>query len=541
MIINNVCKNNHILRIGNQKERITFANHYNDMNQENSKKTIILLLAISAVVRALLAGWVELGTDEAYYWTYAKYPDWSHFDHPGMVGWVIQLFTLNLLVDSEFFMRLASVVFMTANTWIMYHIGKELKDETAGLWTALLYTASIYAFVITGVFILPDTPLSLFWLLAFWMFVRYLKQNLGKHLLLAGLFVGLSVLSKYTGAFLWLGFLLYILCFDRKQFKKPALYLALLITVICSLPILIWNIQNDFISFRFHEDRVSLFGPVTPINFGNELIGEIFYNNPVNFVIAIIALVAAFRKKLPIDLRHQRLILFAALPMIGLFLLFSLMRPTLPHWSAPGYNLLILLSAVWLSTIDGKKARRTVTAALAFLTLTIVIGTAEIKTGFYTMDHHTEPTALGKDDLTLDVYGWRQVCDGFKTIREQQIAKGEMKEEDPIIGHYWFPTASFHYYVGRPLDMDVMGYGSLEEIHKYRRINDKTAGYQKGADYWYLADSHYFIDPFEIFAYTNFKHIEQVGVIPVTRNGKVVRNIYVYECKGLVYIPKVLQ
>lgn len=511
------------------------------MHPESSKKKIILLLVVSAVIRALLAGWVELGTDEAYYWTYAKYPDWSHFDHPGMVGWVIQLFTLNLFVDSEFFMRLASIVFMTVNTWVMYRIGRELKDETAGLWTALLYTASIYAFVITGVFILPDTPMSLFWLLAFWMFIRYLKKSQNKHLLAAGLFIGLCILSKYTGAFLWAGFLLYILFFDRKQFKNPLLYVSLLITALCCLPILIWNIQNDFVSFRFHEDRVSFFGPLHPAGFFTELGGEIFYNNPVNFVVACLALVAVFRKKLPVDRCHQRLILSTALPLIGLFLLFSLTRPTLPHWSAPAYNLLIPLSAVWLSTLDVKKARRTVTAALVLLVLTIGVGIAEIKTGFYTLDHHTEATELGKDDLTLDVYGWRQLCNQFQAIREQQIAKGEMKESDPIIGHYWFPTSSFHYYVARPLGMEVLGYGTLEEIHKYRRINDKTIGYEKGANYWYLADSHYFINPFEIFAYTNFKHVEQVGVIPVTRNGKVVRNIFVYECKELVYIPQVLQ
>ena len=511
------------------------------MHLESHKKKIIALLAVSAVIRAILAGWVELGTDEAYYWTFAKYPDWSHFDHPGMVGWVIQLFTLNLLFDSEFFMRLASVVFMTVNTWVMYRIGKEFKDEATGLRAALLYTASIYAFVITGIFILPDTPMSLFWLLAFWMFVRYLKKSENKHLLWAGLFVGLAVLSKYTGAFLWLGFLLYILCFDRKQFKNPFLYLSVLISAVCCLPLLVWNLQNDFVSFRFHEDRVSLFGSVTPANFGNELIGEFFYNNPVNFTIAFLAIAAAFRKKILVGLSLKRLTLLTALPMIALFLYFSIVRSTLPHWSAPAYNLLIPLSAVWLGTLDGKKARRTVTAALSLLALTIIVGVTEIKTGFVTLDHHTEGTKLGNDDLTLDVYGWRQTCEGFKAIREQQIAKGEMKEDDPIIGHLWFPTASFHYYIARPLGMKVMGYGTLAEIHKYRWINYETTGYEEGADYWYLADSRYFIDPYQLFAYTNFKKVEQVGVIPVTRNGKVVRNIYVYECKHLVYIPKVLQ
>lgn len=509
------------------------------MHLENSKKAVIILLVVSAVIRCILAGWIELGTDEAYYWTFAKYPDWSHFDHPGMVGWVIQLFTFNLLFDSEFFMRLASVVFMTINTWVMYRIGKELKDETTGLWAALLYTASIYAFVITGVFILPDTPMSLFWLLAFWMLIRHLhNSSLRTPLLLAGLFIGLATLSKYTGIFLWVGFFFYILFFDRKQFKNPWLYVSVLITAVCCLPILIWNLQNDFVSFRFHEDRVSFFGPVTPVNIGNELIGEFFYNNPVNFVVAIIAVVAAFRKRLPVDLQIKRLTLLTALPMIGLFLYFSIVRPTLPHWSAPAYNLLIPLSAVWLSTLDGKKAKRTVSAALSLLALTLILGVAEIKTGFVPLDHQTEATKLGKDDPTLDVYGWRQAGEKFAEIYQQEIANGNMQPDDPIIGHKWFPTASFHYYAARPLGINMLGYGSLQDIHKYMWINNIENGFEKGRNYWYLADSHFMLNPEDIYQYTNFLNINQIAIIPIERNGKTVRNIFVYECESLVYVPQ---
>ena len=87
------------------------------------------------------------------------------------------MFSLNLLLDSEFFIRLASVVFMTANTYIIFRIGKELKDARTGLYAALLFTASIYAFVITGIFIMPDTPLMLFWLLAVWSAVRSLSPE----------------------------------------------------------------------------------------------------------------------------------------------------------------------------------------------------------------------------------------------------------------------------------------------------------------------------------------------------------------------------
>ena len=507
------------------------------MHLENRKKAVIILLVISAVVRALLAGWLELGTDEAYYWTFAKYPDWSHFDHPGMVGWVIQLFSLNLLFDSEFFLRLASVVFMTIDTWIIFRIGCELKDEAVGLWAALLYTASIYAFVITGIFILPDTPLCLFWLTALLMMIRYLKRRQKKHLLWMGLFIGLSILSKYTGIFLWTGYLLYILFYDRKQFRSPWLYLSLLITVVCCLPILFWNLQNDFISFRFHEERVSLFGTFTPANLGNELIGEILYNNPVSFVITIFAIVAAFRRRLAVNLRCQRLILLTALPMIGLFLLFSLTRRTLPHWSGPAYVTLIPLAALWLSRLNPRKARRTIGAALAVLVLTLTLGIIEIKTGFVPLDHHTEPTQLGSDDISLDLYGWRQAGKKFAEIHAREVAKGAMQAEDPIFGHRWFPTANFHYYVARPMGLKMLGYGHPGNIHKYLWINEIEGDFEKGRNYWYLADSRYFLDPVEIYKYTNFVDIKLIDCIPIERHGKVVRNIFVYECHTLVYVP----
>ena len=506
--------------------------------ESNAVRPLALLLIISVIIRAFLASWVELGTDEAYYWTFAKYPDWSHFDHPGMVGWVIQLFTLNLLCDSEFFMRLASVVFMTINTWLMYRIGRELKDQATGLWSALLYSASIYAFIITGIFILPDTPLSLFWILSFWMFVKYVKQHRPKHLLLAGLYIGLGILSKYTAAFLWLGFLIYILCFDRKQFRSPWLYLALFLSALCCLPIVVWNLQNDFVSFRFHGGRVGLFGPLTFGNFGKEFFGEFLYNNPVNVVVTIIAIVAAFRKKLSLDLGIQRLILLTALPMIGLFLLFSLTHSTLPHWSGPAYVLLIPLSAVWINSLEIHKTKRIVTAALCILVITLVLGVAEIKTGFIPLDHHTESTELGHDDVTLDLYGWRQAGEKFAEVHAQEIANGNMQPDDPIIGNKWFPTASFHYYLARPLHLNVLGFGLLENTHKYLWINDEVGGFEIGKNYWYLADSRYFMDPESVYKYSNFLKIKHIKTIPIERNGKVARNIFVYECRHLNYIPE---
>jgi hypothetical protein len=519
------------------------------IKEQHINKILVWLMIVSAVVRGVLAAWLEFGNDEVYYWTYALYPDWSHFDHPPMVGWMIQLFSLNLLFDSEFFIRLASVVIMTANTYIIYHIGKDLKDAQTGLYAALLYTASIYAFVITGVFIMPDTPLMLFWLLAFWMAVKYFKSALRQaqrplHLLLFGLFAGLAMLSKYSGVFLWVGMGLYILIFNRKPLKTWAFYCALLISIISVLPILKWNLQYNFISLNFHSGRVGG-GTINFSTFGTELAGEFFYNNPVIFVLAIIAIIWAFKGKIKMENSAQRLVLCTALPLMLVFLLFSLTRPTLPHWNAPAYTLIILLISCILSqknpSIRGRfKLPKSITAAMCVLLVTVVIGVAEIETGFIPLDKHTEPEMLGRDDFTIDMYGWRQLGEKFADFRAQKIAEGLMNEEDGIVANQWFPLANLDYYVARPLRMRVMGLGWPEQLHKYLWINDERGGFQLGENFWFLSDSRYPKDPKTTYQWF-FKEIELVDTIQIERCGQPVKNFFVYTCKDLCAQPPTLQ
>lgn len=513
------------------------------IKEQSINKILFWLLAFSAVVRGILSAWLEFGNDEVYYWTYASYPDWSHFDHPPMVGWVIQLFSLNLLFDNEFFIRLSSVVFMTLDTYIIFRIGSEIKDKRTGLYAALLYTASIYAFIITGIFIMPDTPLSLFWLLAVWMAIRYFKEEAtlvqaqrSSLLLLFGLFAGLAMLSKYSGVFLWIGMGLYVLIFNRKQLKSPYIYLSLLISLVCCIPILYWNIQNDFISFSFHGNRVGG-GKLNFGTFGTELAGEFLYNNPVNFILAIIAIIISFKGKIKLEKTTLRLILCIVLPMIAVFLWFSLTRPTLPHWNAPAYVLLILLTAIWLrdKNANSEHLPKSIITALCLLIVTVIIGVAEIKTGFIPLDRHTEPEMLGRNDFTLDMYGWKQLETQFADFRQQKIAEGVMDEEDGIVADEWFPLANLDYYVARPLGMKVMGIGYLEKLHKYMWINEERGGFKKGEDFWFLTDSRYLKNPNGLYP-GGFDSIEPLGTITITRCGKPAKNFFVYSCKGLIYM-----
>lgn len=512
--------------------------------QKKYGSSVILLIAISTIVRAFLAATLELGNDEVYYVLYARYPDWSHFDHPLMVGFMIQLFSLNLLFESELFIRLSSIVIGAINIWLMFQIGKTIKSERVGFIATTLYVASIYSSVIAGIFILPDTPQSLFWLLSVFLMIKILPSEIiyrrtGLMMLLLGCILGLGILSKYTTVYLWLGMGLYFLFYKREWFKSPYLYLALLITAIVSSPILFWNYQNEWVSFAFQSGRVSALDFTINFNyFISESIGEILYNNPINFVLIALTLLAYLNGKLYINISYLQIILLATLPLIATFLLVSFSRSTLPHWSAPSYTTLLIVVAVWLDQWKNQKlAKRVLLASNGLLILVLILGYMQVNLGLISFDQDTDYHRLGKNDPSLDLYGYDQVGKAFSGLVEQDISNKTMPFNSVLVGDNWFPLANFDYYAASPIDMSSYGLGPLENTHKYAWINQVNGGFKKGMSAYYITDSRYYrLANNEIISC--FEQVELADTIQVYRSGKIAKRAFVYRLKNMVKIPE---
>jgi len=512
----------------------------------NTGRALFLLIILSTIVRGIIAAWIELGNDEVYYYTYALYPDWSHFDHPPMVGWIIQLFTLDLLLQDEFFIRLAAVVIGAINTYLIFLIGKQIKDEITGWYAALLYTASIYAFIITGIFILPDTPQTLFWLLAIYLAIsiftstRATESRMKQRLILLGLVLGFGLLSKYTTLFIWIGILLYIIIYDRKWLTKAWLYFSAVVTFIIFLPVVYWNIQHDFISFTFQGERVGIFSSGIQFQyFLREFFGQMLYNNPVNFVLILVAIVALIRKNRWMDIQKQRLLLFTSIPIISLFLFFSFFRSTLPHWTAPAYLNLIVVAASYLSFRHENNKQlipNFIKVSLSFTLIILMLGISQIQFGVLYNGSEGEKTELGKKDLSLDLYGWKKIGDAFSEIYQNDVTAGSMDEGVPIICWRWFPAAHLDYYVATPNGLEVKAIGSLERIHKYAWINELRGGFQLGMDGYFVTTSHDFTDPTQLYS-SYFHTIEHAATIPIKRSGKIVEYAFVYRMCDLVQLP----
>ncbi len=515
-------------------------------SRKKYSRYVISLIIISTIIRGLLAWILELGNDEVYYRLYALYPDWSHFDHPLMVGLVMQITTINLLFQSEFFLRLGSVLIGAINIWIIFKIGKQIKDTRTGYYASLLYTASIYSTIITGIFILPDSPQSLFWLWAIYMMLKTIHKSptepkSGINMVKIGIIIGLGILSKYTTVFLWFGIGIYILAYNRDWLKSRWLYLSVIATIIITLPIIIWNLQNDFISLSFHSERVDMGGYV--INPGyllTELGGELFYNNPINFVLIIVSIIAALKGKLYLRKEYTRIILFSGIPLIITFLVFSIFRSILPHWTSPGYTSLIPLAAVYLSQHRSKDKRGlpvVIISALLLIIVIIILALAQINYGAFKLDSTSEYHRIGKNDPTLDIYGYKQSGETFKRIVERDTKLGVMSDNSILVGTNWFPLANYDYYAASPSGLKSFGIGKLDNIHKYAWINLWQGGFNIGMDAYYLTNSREYHKPDDII-YRYFEKVIPADTIQIYRNGKVAKRTFVFRLKNLQKIPE---
>ncbi len=509
-----------------------------------SRTNVLWLIVIAAFVRASLALLLELGNDEVYYWTYALYPDWSHFDHPPVVGWMAQVFSLNLLLSDDFFLRLGPIFLSAASTWMLFRLVTRIKNELAGFYAACLYTASIYFSVIAGFSFIPDAPLIFFWMLAMNLAFGFLSPSeiSGKErrqLILFGAVAGLAMISKYQGAFLWIGVILYVLFYNRKWLAEPVFYLSGMISAIFLLPLVIWNWQNDFISFTFHGDRVAPSYGLRVDYFLAELGGQIAYANPIVFVLIVIALISYFKgiKFLPTE--HVRMLWLFALPLWIVFTGFSLFRSTLPHWTAPAYlPLIILAGSFWADKNQSKNYSDEklihslkIRFPVYFLALLLAAALYLINFSRFQLGKKNSIQTFGEDDFTQDLYGWHQVGEAFEKIVATQEAKHEMQAGADLISNKWFPGAHIDFYVAHPRKRNTFLIGPLNDIHKYAWINRQRGGLKKGENYYHIAVSNLYKDPNELFG-SYFEKIIPIDTVAIARAGVPMRYAFFYELKN---------
>ncbi|MEO6546659.1 MAG: glycosyltransferase family 39 protein [Ferruginibacter sp.] len=505
------------------------------------KKRTALLIVFATLIRCIIAVSLELGNDEVYYRMYAQYLQWNYFDHPPMVAWLIRFSTANLLLDNEFFIRLGAIISAALTTWLLFLSGKKLSNEYTGFLAAVIYTATIYGSVIAGIFILPDSPQMVCWSGALYLLIGITENtNIDKKkkwdVLRFGFITGVGMLCKIHTSFLWLGFLLFILFYNRDWLKRTELYISGAITLLFFYPVIKWNIDNHFITYLYHSKRINVTsGGLNVSSFFSFLAGQFFYCNPVIFPFIILGTIAAYRNRLLIKRLQKNMLLLCSLPLIVITFIISLFKDVLPHWPGPAYSGLILLTACYFS-IQNKNSDLRIwglpkPTRLAILLLAILISAGSL------IIHYLPGTLgkkewriLGEGDFTLDMYGWENLKPALKKIVQDDAQAGLMKTDAVIISNKWFTAAHIDYYVAMPLEKDLVGIGDTSDIHEYAWLNKNRKALKTGDDAYCLVPSESYFDVKKTYSFL-FKTILPPKILEQKRNGQPCRIIYVYRLK----------
>ncbi|MBS1563116.1 MAG: glycosyltransferase family 39 protein [Bacteroidetes bacterium] len=503
------------------------------------KKLLRLLIAGAFLFKCLPAGFTELNNDEAYYRLYALQLDWNYFDHPPMIAVLLKIFTGNLLFQQEFFLRLGIMVCAAISTWLVYSIGRRTGDEQTGLLAAFLFTASPYCSVIAGLLVIPDGPQLVFGLWSVLLMIRIAcsapddRRNRVR-LLLLGCSIGCCMLSKVHGVFLWVGFILYILLYQRRLLLNPYLYCAGIVTALFILPVLYWNISHHFITWQYHSNRVHLSGPLQPDSFFRELLGEFLYNNPVSFVLLLLSVGAFARGQVFMPQTPQRLLFLLGFPLIAVVIIISLFNDTLPHWTGPAYTTLIPFTAAWLRSRQKIGGRGwipgSVRWALAFTAILLLPAIAVVK-WLPANPGKKEWQYLGEQDPTLDMNGFREFAPRFDSLYASDRSKALIGASPFMICDYWFPAAHMDYYVARRYGFRFLAIGGGAAIHQYAWVNESRPFLRVGDDAYFITVSNYFAPPSERLSGA-FETVSQPVAITQYRSGVAVRNFFVYRMRG---------
>lgn len=210
----------------------------------------LILLALAGNIAAWLS--LPLLPDEAYYWLWSQRLEWSYFDHPPLVAWMIRPFT-ELFGSTAWAVRLPAVVSWFAGAIGAYALSSRIYDSRRAGALAVLVWSSLPIVQAGFHIVTPDTPMIIFGWVAYYFAYRAVAEDKGSFWLVAGAAAGLAMLGKYPGVLIPAALFLALLVNSagRRRLRGPWPWLGVLAAAAAFAPVVWWNYRHDWVSFAF--------------------------------------------------------------------------------------------------------------------------------------------------------------------------------------------------------------------------------------------------------------------------------------------------
>ncbi|MCL2388972.1 MAG: glycosyltransferase family 39 protein [Elusimicrobia bacterium] len=497
------------------------------------KRLFWILTSATTLLRLSVIGRIGITVDEAHYWLYSQYLSLSYFDHPPLIGYIIRLF-VDVFGTSEFSVRLPAVLFFVATSWLFYKCVQKLYDERTAFWSVVMINVLPVFSFLGAVISIPDSPLAFFWILTFYLFLKILETQ-SKNLWYAlGLAVGLGLLAKYNAVMLPAGIFIFLLFYKKfaagnsvNWLKRKEPYFAALIAFICFMPVIIWNMQNNWASFAFQLGRGASAGlPRFSFTlFGQSIGAQAGYVSPLLFLVFAACAYMCFKDAFFKRDKSALAIACFGLPVLLLFNAIATFNEILPHWPAMGYLVLTpyvthIILKYW--NVNWFRRYIYIASGLAILMNVLVPLQAMYKIipiEIFLPAELRQETRHGisyaeRIDLTNELHGWREVAAKIEVLVQENTAEGQapfvFTHRSLLGGQLYFYSAPTRVYV---FDRRITAFDFWQR--DLTHLDGKNA-------IFVMNDVFRHSNP-EIFPFDSFSEVIE---LPIYRNGRLIRKFW---------------
>jgi 4-amino-4-deoxy-L-arabinose transferase-like glycosyltransferase len=323
--------------------------------------TLILTISLLRLLWQAISPYT-LAEDEAHYWEWSRHLDWSYYSKGPGVAWSIFTST-TILGNTELAVRLPALIASTLGAIAILKTARIAYNDHLTTFVAALLWFCVPGLAIASMVMTIDAPYTACWAWATYFATRALINNAPKAWIGFGLMIALGFIFKYTILLLIPGVFLAGLFTKPNKLNPKWFILGLLISCLGLLPVLIWNANHDWATFRHLLGHLGLKGGDTAnTNTAHEswtpywaleyLVLQIAIGAGVLFL-AIFALPNSKKHADSTAASATRTLWIFALPIFAFYFAVSFITQTEGNWALAGF-VSIIPAAAW-AAIDGVK------------------------------------------------------------------------------------------------------------------------------------------------------------------------------------------
>ena len=208
---------------------------------------LTLGLAVSKILFTLRPE-INLFTEEAHYWLWSRNMAWHYYSKPPLVA-VLNLFSTSLIDHTEIAVRLNAILCGIGVAWITFLFGSYLYSKKVGFWSAAVIQAMPFWWL-ASTFHMTDSSLTFLWVLTIYFAFRGIKEEKKEWWIVAGIATAVGLMAKLVMALIYPVLLLFLFYDKKWSGQKVNFLIFFFISILGFIPVLIWNWQNDFDTFR---------------------------------------------------------------------------------------------------------------------------------------------------------------------------------------------------------------------------------------------------------------------------------------------------